>query len=58
MGASMTMFMMAMQIGTGIGPIVLGGIADVLGLESAFYSAAICMTGGISFFAYMVRKNI
>jgi len=58
MGASMTMFMMAMQIGTGVGPVVLGGIADWLSLESAFYSAAICMAAGISLFAYMVRKNI
>ena len=56
MGASMTMFMMAMQIGTGIGPVVLGGIADWLGLDSVFYSAAVCMAGGISIFAWMVRN--
>ncbi len=57
MGASMTMFMMAMQIGTGIGPVILGGIADWLGLDSVFYSAAICMAAGISLFAWMVRKS-
>ena len=56
MGASMTMFMMAMQIGTGFGPVVLGGIADWLGLDSVFYSTAICMAAGISLFAWMVRK--
>jgi len=56
MGASMTMFMMAMQIGTGIGPVILGGFADWLGLESAFYSAAFCMAAGISLFAWMVRN--
>ncbi len=56
MGASMTMFMMAMQIGTGIGPVVLGAIADWLSLESAFYSAAVCMAAGISLFAWMVRS--
>jgi len=56
MGASMTMFMMAMQIGTGIGPVALGGIADWLGLESAFYGAAICMAAGIALFSWMVRS--
>ena len=56
MGASMTMFMMAMQIGNGIGPIVLGSIADGFGLESAFYAAAICMAAGVALFAWMVRK--
>jgi MFS family permease len=57
MGASMTMFMMAMQIGTGIGPVILGGIADWLGLNSVFYSAAVCMAAGISLFAWMVRNS-
>lgn len=57
MGASMTMFMMAMQIGTGIGPVILGGIADWLGLDSVFYGAAICMAAGISLFAWMVRNS-
>jgi MFS family permease len=56
MGASMTMFMMAMQTGTGIGPIALGGIADWLSLDSVFYSAAICMAVGIALFAWMVRN--
>jgi DHA1 family multidrug resistance protein-like MFS transporter len=57
MGASMTMFMMAMQTGTGIGPVILGGIADRLGLDSVFYSAAICMAVGIALFAWMVRNS-
>jgi DHA1 family multidrug resistance protein-like MFS transporter len=55
MGASMTMFMMAMQVGNGIGPVALGGIADYLGLDSAFYSAAICTAAGIVLFAWMVQ---
>jgi DHA1 family multidrug resistance protein-like MFS transporter len=55
MGASMTMFMMAMQVGNGIGPVALGGIADYLGLDSAFYSAAICTAAGIALFAWMVQ---
>jgi DHA1 family multidrug resistance protein-like MFS transporter len=55
MGICMTMFMMAMQVGNGIGPVALGGIADWLDLESTFYSAAVCMTAGILLFAWMVR---
>jgi DHA1 family multidrug resistance protein-like MFS transporter len=56
MGASMTLFMMAMQIGNGIGPIILGGIADNLGLESVFYTAAVCTVLGIALFGWMVRS--
>ena len=51
----MTMFMMAMQIGNGIGPVALGGVADWLGLDSAFYTAAICTAAGVVLFAWMVR---
>ena len=43
MGASMTMFFMAMQPGNGVRPFVLGSMADRLGLHSAFYAAAPCM---------------
>ncbi len=57
MGASMTMFMMAMHVGQGIGPVALGGIADLLGLESAFYAAAVFMTAGLVIFALMVRDS-
>jgi len=49
MGASMTLFMLAMHIGNGVGPIGLGGIADKLGLEYAFYAAAVCMAVGFCF---------
>lgn len=57
MGASMTMYMMAMHIGTGVGPVALGGIADRLGLNSVFYSASICMAIGLIIFAWTVRSN-
>jgi MFS family permease len=57
MGTSMTMFMLAMHVGNGIGPIALGGIADRLGLESAFYTAAVCMAAGVALFARMVRSG-
>jgi DHA1 family multidrug resistance protein-like MFS transporter len=57
MGASMTMFMLAMQIGNGIGPVVLGGIADRLGLNSVFYSAAVVMASGIFLCDWILRRS-
>jgi MFS transporter, DHA1 family, multidrug resistance protein len=57
MGASMTMFMLAMQAGNGLGPVALGSIADRLGLESVFYTAAICMVIGVLLFAGMVQRS-
>jgi MFS transporter, DHA1 family, multidrug resistance protein len=57
MGASMTMFMMAMQIGNGIGPIILGRIADDMGLDSVFHTAALCTVLGVALFAWMVRGS-
>lgn len=55
MGASMALFMMAMQIGNGVGPVLLGGIVDVMGIESAFYSAAIILALGIVVFLWFSR---
>lgn len=57
MGASMTTFMLAMNVGNGIGPVVLGVIADWFGLESAFHAAAICMALGMVAFAFMVKGD-
>ena len=57
MGASMTMYMMAMHIGTGVGPVALGGIADWLGLNYVFYSASICMAMGLVLFAWTVPSG-
>jgi MFS family permease len=57
MGASMTMYMMAMNIGNGIGPVALGGIADWLRIESAFHAAGICMAAGSVLFALIVRGS-
>jgi DHA1 family multidrug resistance protein-like MFS transporter len=55
MGAAMTMFMLAMHTGNGVGPVALGSIADWLGLNAVFYTAAICMATGLTLFAAMVR---
>jgi MFS family permease len=57
MGASMTMYMMAMNVGNGIGPVALGGIADWLGLDAAFHAAGICMAAGVALFALIVRRS-
>ncbi len=56
MGATTTMYMMAMHIGNGVGPIVLGGMADWLGLEFAFYAAGFCMAIGVALFGWIVRN--
>ncbi len=55
MGASMALFMMAMQIGHGVGPVLLGGIADFMGIESSFYAAAIILLFGIAAFIWFSR---
>ncbi len=57
MGASVTMFMMAMYAGNSIGPVVLGGIADKLGLASAFYAASLCMAAGLVLFVFLVKSG-
>jgi len=57
MGASTGIFMLAMNVGNGIGPVVLGSIADMFGLESAFHAAALCMAIGLVAFALMIRKD-
>lgn len=57
MGASMALFMMAMQIGMGFGPIMLGGIVDFMGVESAFYSAAIILLMGVAAFIWFTRGH-
>ncbi|MBN1566509.1 MAG: MFS transporter [Acidobacteria bacterium] len=54
MGASMTMFMLAMQLGNGVGPVALGSLADLFGLECVFYAAAVFMAAGVVLFAWMV----
>ena len=57
MGASTGIFMLAMNVGNGIGPVVLGSVADWLGLDSAFQAAAVCMGIGLVVFAFMIRSD-
>jgi DHA1 family multidrug resistance protein-like MFS transporter len=55
MGASMALFMMAMQIGNGFGPIILGSIVDSMGIESAYSSAAGIIALGVAAFIWFSR---
>jgi MFS family permease len=56
MGTSVTLFMLALHIGTGLGPIALGAIADRFGLTSAFYAISASMAAGLLLFASLVRQ--
>ena len=56
MGASMTLFMLAMQFGNGTGPIALGWISDGFGMESVFYVAAFATAFGVAFCAFFTRN--
>jgi DHA1 family multidrug resistance protein-like MFS transporter len=57
MGACMTVFMFAMQTGNGAGPVMLGAAANYLGLESAFYGAAIFMILGTLIFFWLIARR-
>lgn len=57
MGASMTLFMLAMQIGNGTGPIALGWISDGFGIKSVFYAAAFAMAAGVFMCAFFTRAS-
>lgn len=57
MGASMALFMMAMQFGTGVGPILLGGVVDLFGIGSAFFTGAGIILVGICVFIWYTRTN-
>lgn len=58
MGATMAVFMMAMTIGNGVGPIVLGVVVDLLGIESAFYSGGALSLVGIAVFIWYTRNYV
>ncbi len=57
MGASLTLFMLAMQIGNGTGPIALGAVADGWGIESVFYAAALFTAAGTFLCAWFLRGS-
>ena len=57
MGICMTYFMLAMQIGNGIGPVILGYISDQTNLDWAFYIAALCLAVSSVLFFFMVKNE-
>jgi DHA1 family multidrug resistance protein-like MFS transporter len=57
MGICMTYFMMAMQVGNGVGPIALGFVADCVSLDWAFYSAAIALFIGSFIFLFTIKDS-
>lgn len=55
MGSTMSMFMLAMGIGTAVGPIVSGVIADTINIDSVFYFGAIMGIVGTFLFGWFTR---
>lgn len=57
MGTTMSLFMMAMQVGSGIGPIAIGSVIDELGIAAGFYTGAVMNLMAILFFTWMLRQH-
>ncbi len=56
MGSTMSIFFLAMGIGMAIGPIISGGIADLLNIDSVFYFGAIMGLIGTGLFIWFTRQ--
>ncbi len=56
MGSTMGLFFLAMGIGMTLGPIISGGIADWVNLDSVFYFGAIMGLIGTVLFAWFTRR--
>jgi len=57
MGSSIALFSMALSIGMVVGPIVGGAIADIAGINSAFYFGAMITLVGAGLFSWFSRKQ-
>ena len=55
MGAAMALFLMAMQAGAGMGPIVVGWIMDSVGFDQGFVTAAIFNLSVLALFLWLLR---
>ena len=55
MGAAMSLFLMAMQAGASVGPIVIGRVMDMFDTAAGFQSAAVFNMVGLCFFLWMMR---
>ena len=56
MGTTMAMLFLAMSIGMAVGPILSGGIAELLGISSVFYFAAFLGVTGTVLFGFFTRQ--
>ena len=56
MGATMSLFLMAMQAGASVGPIAIGRVIDIYSLSTGFKSGALFNILGLGFFLYMMRR--
>jgi DHA1 family multidrug resistance protein-like MFS transporter len=56
MGSTMSTFFLAMSIGTALGPIISGGISDVLNVNWVFYFGAAMTLVGLLFFIWFTRQ--
>jgi MFS transporter, DHA1 family, multidrug resistance protein len=57
MGTAMSMEMLAMAIGMGVGPILGGVVADSLNIASVFYFSAVVQLAGILSFIVLTRHD-
>jgi MFS family permease len=55
MGSTMSMLFLAMSIGMALGPIISGGIADLLNINSVFYFGAAIGLTGTALFIWFTR---
>jgi len=55
MGSTMSTFFLAMSVGTAVGPIISGGIADWRGVDWVFYFGVIMTLLGIFLFIWFTR---
>ncbi|MBA7606685.1 Multidrug resistance protein MdtG [subsurface metagenome] len=56
MGSTMSIFFLAMGIGMALGPIISGGLADLIDIDSVFYFGAVMGVIGTGLFALFTRK--
>ena len=55
MGAVMALFMTAMQTGSSIGPVAIGGVIDAFGIDAGFYTGSLMIMLGVMFFTWEMR---
>ncbi len=56
MGSTMSIFFLAMSIGMALGPIISGGVADLLNIASVFYFGAAMGLIGTGLFVWFTRR--